>query len=237
MTKTKIEYPGYHFKDLRPKEAPYHQWYHDLKNHMPEGYELSEKPQTPKIKWEQDQEVIEWLSQWRENCRQLDIEGELDNIIHARVPYSDYLPRLWHLMEIPRNRLCLMAPFPILSVNPTIIEVEDFVTTMPWHLTNGHTWDLDFKNHVGAKLIKAMLQLPNYKCVATHMRQTIQSMTAVFGQELAHKFRFVPWGLPQTDVKPIGEIGQTINFLFHGSTNHTLIHFNLRGGLLLSKGF
>lgn len=229
----RIEYPGYLFKDLQPKTAPYHLLLKYLTDYPPEGYTFEEKPDN--IQESQIHKYVpiqNFLEEWAAKTGVYDVNEVLDHTIKNKAYRTDPFP-----YELPLDKPCLMSPFPIITPNPYMLEIEDWVTLFCWYFFNGLTSHIDVKCHHGTRILKALFSLDNCRGIFTHIPQTIESLTSIFGKDLQHKFRYIPIGYEQPKgVKP-KKVGDTINFLFHGSFNHTPLHFFLRGGFAFLEAF
>lgn len=229
-----IQYPGFLFDRLQPKEAPYHLLLKYLTDYPPEGFEFTETPQEPQG---ESHAIAAYYDEWRAQCCHYNVVDAFQQVVDRTVPYSGYLPFREDAQRVPADSPCLMSPFPICVPNDTMIEVEDWVTLFHWYFHNGHTvFQPAVKDYAETKVIKAMMDLPNFKCVLTHIKQTIQSLVAIFGDDIAHKFKYAPLGCPPLpDSKVCSR--KTLNFIFHGSMNHTALHFGLRGGMYFLEAF
>lgn len=234
-----IEYPGYVFKDLQCKTAPYHFLLKYLYEYPPDGYKFVEEPQELEVTGLFTKRKMTRASFIADLITKYDKLGgdhnEFKKLLNREIPYPGYFPYSKNIATIP-SRPCLISPFPIITENPWMIEIEDWVTLFHWYFHNGHTANIDVNNHPATKILKALFSLDNFKGVITHIKQTVESLIAIFGNELAHKFYYVPLGCPKLNTR-IKRNDDNVNFLFHGSFNHTSVHFQLRGGFYFLEAF
>jgi len=246
-----LEWPGYLFKGLQSEPDPYHPLLRSITALPPEGYSFGETPKPhgdynadnllrnieSSGSWGQFERFRSYYCTWIEKCRELGGDAsEVIKILRADTTYPEFAHRLSRAFTVPEFVDCVISPYLLMVPNNWLLEIEDWCTAFYWYVLNGHTAAFDAAKHPGVKVIKALLSLPNAKGIFTHVRQTVQSLSAILGEELRYKFFYVPIGVAQPELAEKKQ-KKEINFLFHGSSNHTDVHFCLRGGLYFLEAF
>lgn len=228
-----IEYPGYLFQNLQPKTAPYHFLLKYLTDYPPAGYKFVEEPQLRKLFKYPTAFFDEWKARHLANGGHPD---DFQKILDRTVNSPSNLPHIHEMSWLP-DRPCMISPFPIFCQQPWLIEIEDWVTLFYWWFHNGATAQFNPRSEPFMPLMRAFFELPSFCGVVTHIKQTIQSLTVLF-PSLHDKFLYVPLGVPSFEPNKL-EVGhgKPVNFLFHGSFNHTGVHFALRGGFYFLEAF
>lgn len=224
----KIHHPG-HLFDFGPT-LPYHDLCKYILDNPPEGYVFDEATIAPN---DADMGAFnQFLVDWKNKAIELGLSANEweDMASTSRNPVLN--------MMVPPNVPVWITTLPIYAgPNEWMVEIEDWATLFYPFIGNNYKCWGDIPNEPSAKFFKALFSLDNFKGVVTHIAQTIVGLKAIFGEELAHKFHYMPVGYPTTTFERTNFYDEDFKILFHGSFNHSECHFMLRGGRELVAGF
>lgn len=220
---------------------PYHPLCQLILDTPPEGYCYTENPQTVLIdgnallaheNWNEYERFRQFLIELRQESIRWGVsDSEFESFIRSR----DMTKQL----KIPAGSLCYINTVPYyLAPNNWYIEIEDWVTLFAPYFGNGGVCETD--GSLPLRMLKALFSMPNFKGVWTHVKQTVQSLVAIFGEEFRSKFHYIPLAINTQDLskRKVPPDGRKTTFLFHGgSTKHSNMHFQYRGGLYLLEAF
>jgi len=225
-----IEHIGYVFRAI-DASIPYHDLTKSILDNPPEGYKIVERPVQPNNGTANA--VREYIKRLHEIVKQNFGIGDKDfNEFIATRDFEE-------MSRIPLDRNIWVTTIPYyIGPNNWLLECEDWGTLCYPFIGNNHNCLGDVQNHFAVKILRTQFEMDNFLGIVTHIKSTVDSIRGVFGDKVANKTYYVPIGydVPEATPNKIVE-DDTFNLLFHGSFNHTDLHFFLRGGLELVAAF
>ena len=127
---------------------------------------------------------------------------------------------------------CGVVPY-FLGPNDWVLETEDcWHFFEPW-FGNNRNEHANLETSPYTTILRCLFEMDNCKGIITHTKDSLNFIRAVFGNKVLSKSFFC-----QQAVKinkrflkpPIQQNKQEVRFLFHGSWNHSIFNFLVRGG-------
>lgn len=224
----KIEHPSYlfsHWPGYGPR-IPYAYIMKCILEYPPKGFEFSEDGGSTPTK-----DIKDYCEQWFDKAKEFDVtKEEFDKFVDSKQPQIMY--------QIPKDRKCWLTTIPwYIHPNDWALEGEDIFHFLHPYIGNNHKCLGPIWDDVSARCMKAQFLLPNFKGIVTHIKDTFNSVKGVFGDEVLKKTRFAPLGIPDLGIDGKRKKDNELRIFFHGSTNHTDMHFALRGGMETLEAF
>ena len=208
--------------------VPYHPFFKLIFDRPPEGIEFVED-----YSGHDETRYENFIREFRASCFNAGIQSnEFDAFmstknIEGMKSLSDSLP-VW----------CGVVPYYI-GPNDWVLETEDiWLAFQPWFANNNNR-HADLENSSVVKILKCLFEMDNFKGIITHTKDTLSFVNKVFGEKVFNKSAFCQQAVEICDEDIVDEKHDKDSFkiLFHGSWNHTNIHFRLRGGHEMLEAF
>ena len=204
-----------------------HPHYQSIYNNPPAGYKFSSNPHD-----RDNKEYYHYIETLRREFIDLTNEEEANKFIDLRNAGGRLVP--------DDAKFCFAPTHGCFFTNKNWSgNYEDWTClTVPHNIVtkDGATHGLDLKNQPWVKLIKHVVMKDNCKYLFTHMKQTIQSLEAIFGKDMASKVVYLPLATPPIEKKVLENKfdhfskKRDLCFLFTNSYGAGIPNFPLRGG-------
>ena len=177
----KIEYPTYLFGES-PDLFKY------ILNYPPANYEFEQCPEDSNT--EKTNLFSHHISRLFNESQKLSVETDFFKkmIANRRVELN---------LKVPFFKPVLVPSCPIyIGPNPWICEIEHWES-----LLYPETYSGDIQNTPILKFLKCQFNLPNFRGIITHIKDTVKSLIEIFGESYKDRFFYVPIGYPTPKVR------------------------------------
>lgn len=224
-----LEHVGYLLEAMGNRDLGEHPLLKSIRDFPPDGYEFQERPQP--VDSTKKPIIEEFVNRWYARALELGVSTEnfqqwvssRDSFAMLRVPPG---ARIWST-DIPYY----------FGPEQWMTENEDWTHLMWPFLANNHPPEEDLASHPATLILKAQMQLDNFRGIVTHIKDMFDSVRGIFGEEMLRKTYHAPLGHLPVDISGKRKKDPHLRLLFYGSSIHSPIHFFLRGGQELLEGF